>query len=309
MGMTTESVAVNKDLIIAQQEASLLKLQLQNLQGKKVSVLEDSLFSPALFEHYQMIAHYLAKSGIVPKNFINKPDDIFIAMAMGYKLGFSPEQSLLDIAVINGRPCVWGDGVTALVYSHPDCEKITEVAIYDKDGAIFGWTCTVKRKGNDPHSITYTLKDAEEAELLKKPGPWQQHRSRMLQMRARRAIKDKFSDALRGLGIREIAEDDANVIDGEYIAKPTQTDKLKTQLQADNKVVLLKDSDHKSTRAVIDNDYDDLPDLLLQIEKLMQVKNFTEERRKKAFDYFKISALEELTQEQAARFVMQLSNS
>ena len=85
-----------------------LKFQLEKIQAKKASRLEDSLFSPMLFPHYQKVAETLSKSGVIPNAYRGKPEDVFVAIAMGYQLGFPVEQSLQDIAVINGRPCLWG---------------------------------------------------------------------------------------------------------------------------------------------------------------------------------------------------------
>ena len=55
------------------------------------------------------LAGLLAQSTIVPIDFRGKPGDVLVAMMMGGEVGLSPIQSLQNIAVINGRPCIWGD--------------------------------------------------------------------------------------------------------------------------------------------------------------------------------------------------------
>ena len=69
--------------------------------------------------------------------------------------------------------------------------------------------CTVKRKG-DPEvkSGEFSVADAKKAGLWGKTGPWTQYSDRMLKMRARGfALRDGFSDVLRGLGIAEEVQD------------------------------------------------------------------------------------------------------
>src|ERR1700685_1745808 len=108
--MSTELVELKQELMIARQHSEILELKykLQKTQAEKSSRLEDSLLAPNLYEHYQKVALMLSKSGIIPNAYKGKPEDVFVAMAMGYQLGFPIEQSLQDIAVINGRPCLWG---------------------------------------------------------------------------------------------------------------------------------------------------------------------------------------------------------
>jgi hypothetical protein len=160
-------------------------------------------------------ARVIAKSGLTPASYCDKdpqtnkrtgPPNIsamVIAMQLGAELGFSPIASLQNIASINGRPCLWGDGLMAKIRSHPDCEWIKEDNLEDiaKNQKA---TCVVKRKGAEPHSATFTLEMANLADLTKKTGPWKQYPYRMLQMRARAfACRDVFADALGGLAVAE----------------------------------------------------------------------------------------------------------
>ena len=78
-----------------------------------------------------------------------------------------------------------------------------------EDPTDTGCTCTVKRKGEPEVVRTYTTEDAKRAGLLGKQGPWQQSPKRMMQMRARAfALRDVFTDVLRGIHIAEIAQDE-----------------------------------------------------------------------------------------------------
>lgn len=311
--MTNElATKENPQLIIVTQENTILKLrmELEKMQAQKASRLEDSLFSPTLFPHYKSVAETLAKSGVIPNAYKNKPEDIFVAMAMGYQLGFPVEQALQDIAVINGRPCLWGDGLMALVLVHPDCEAIEEEPVYNS-GVITGYICTVKRKGHNPHSKTFTIQDATNAGLIAKGGVWKNYPERMLQLRARAyALRDKFADALRGIRQAEVEEDDALTIEGEVVKSSTQdnsqVEKLKIILKNSNK------PEEKKIEAKKKEPEDNSPiseDDLLEIQLIMDQKGFDDVRRLKAIDYFKVTKLSELTASQAKVFKLQLSRA
>ncbi|HHH2239778.1 TPA: hypothetical protein ACPZUV_004417, partial [Yersinia enterocolitica] len=77
----------------------------------------EMMLSPQNFEQAQRFAEAIAGSQFAPSNYRGKPNDVLIAMQMGAELGFQPMQSVQGIAVINGRPSVWGDALRALILS------------------------------------------------------------------------------------------------------------------------------------------------------------------------------------------------
>lgn len=150
------------------------------------------------------MADMLAGSGMVPKQYTGKPQDTLVAMMMGSELGLNPIQSLQNIAVVNGRPSIYGDALVALVQNHPAFGGMEES--FDEQSMTA--TCRVWRKGGTPHTQTFSKADAEKAGLWGKQGPWQNYPKRMLQMRARGfALRDRFGDALAGLITAEEAQD------------------------------------------------------------------------------------------------------
>jgi hypothetical protein len=154
--------------------------------------------SPRNFEQALTFSNYLADSDMVPKDFKGKPGNCLIAMQWGAEVGLKPLQALQNIAVINGRPALWGDSVIALVRASPLCEFVIETE--DAQSS----TCRVKRRGEPEQSRTFSDEDAKAAGLLGKAGPWSQYKKRMRQMRARAfALRDVFPDVLRGLPIAE----------------------------------------------------------------------------------------------------------
>ena len=172
-------------------------------------------FSPQNFSELMTFADMASKTELVPVNFKGKPSDIVIACQMGAELGLQPMQSLQNIAVINGRPSIWGDAVVAIVKGHPDFEDLIE----EFDDKSMTATCIVKRRNKADVVRRFSKNDADTAKLWGKSGPWTQYPKRMLQMRARGfALRDAFPDALRGIITREEAIDmpKANRIDPEY---------------------------------------------------------------------------------------------
>lgn len=159
-------------------------------------------FEPATFEDLHKFAGVVARSSVVPKMYAGRPDDVLVAFQMGAELGLRPLQALQNIAVINGRPAVWGDAMLAICAAHPDFVDIREEATDDAA------TCTVKRRGRSDVVRSFSKLDAQRAKLLEKEGPWQTYPRRMLQMRARAfALRDMFPDALRGIASAEEARD------------------------------------------------------------------------------------------------------
>ena len=154
--------------------------------------------SPRNFEEAWRMAEILADSDFVPKDYKGKPGNCLVAMQWGAEIGLKALQAMQNIAVINGRPALWGDSVIALVRGSPLCEWIIETE------DVTSSTCRVKRRGEPEQSRIFTDDDAKAAGLLGKQGPWTQYRKRMRQMRARAfALRDVFPDVLRGLPVAE----------------------------------------------------------------------------------------------------------
>lgn len=160
--------------------------------------------APRSIDDAMNLARMIAGSQLAPKSFAGKPEDTLVAMMMGNEIGLNPMQAIQNIAVINGRPSIWGDAMLALVQNHPAFKSIDES--FDK--STMTATCTVTRKGGNPHTQTFSQEDATKAGLWGKQGPWQTNPKRMLSMRARGfALRNQFADALLGLISAEEAQD------------------------------------------------------------------------------------------------------
>ena len=82
--------------------------------------------SPRTFDQALTFAGYLADSDMVPKDFKGRPGNCLIAIQWGAELGLKPLQAMQNLAIINGRPSLWGDAVIALVRASPLCEYVIE---------------------------------------------------------------------------------------------------------------------------------------------------------------------------------------
>ena len=189
-------------------------LALTTRQPSELSRLPN--FEPHDIASLELFAKIISNSELAPKDYRNKLENCMVAIMMGRELGLSPMQALQGIAVINGRPSVWGDALWALVLSHPEyggCdEEVTEAEA----------KCVLRRIRRGVASSvteTFSMADAKKAGLVgEKDGegkntPWKTYPKRMMMWRARTfAARSLYADALKGLSS---AEEVGDYIDGE----------------------------------------------------------------------------------------------
>ena len=164
-------------------------------------------FAPATIDEAMRLADTLSRSSMVPRAYQGKPEDILVATIWGKEIGLATLQALQNIAVINGKPSVYGDAAMALVQASPVCEDVEEY--FESEGTPNPIAvCVAKRKGRKPVVAKFSVEDAKRAGLWGKQGPWSAYPKRMMQMRARGfALRDAFPDVLKGLITAEEAQD------------------------------------------------------------------------------------------------------
>lgn len=150
-----------------------------------------------------------------------------IIIMQGLEVGLSPMQALTSIALINGRPLIWGDAVPALLWRAGF--KIEETMRGEGDDRVA--ICRITRPDGSKVERTFSVAAARRAGLwdvrekiqrwgknfqtgksekyeVDNDSPWFRFPERMLAMRARGfAVKDGASDVTRGLYIREEYQD------------------------------------------------------------------------------------------------------
>jgi hypothetical protein len=142
---------------------------------------------------FQPVANGPAKTGM-----------IMAAILKGMEVGLAPMQALSAIAIVNGRPTIWGDALRALVLRAGhfiDCDVTGE-------GIEAIATATITRSSGKKVTRTFSMKDAKVAGLMGKAGPWTQYPTRMLMNRATAfAVRDGAADALMGMAVTEEVSD------------------------------------------------------------------------------------------------------
>ncbi len=71
---------------------------------------------PQTLDDVYRLATAIAKSGLAPQQ-MRTPEAITVAILTGLELGLPPMFALNKIAVINGRPTLWGDAIPGILWS------------------------------------------------------------------------------------------------------------------------------------------------------------------------------------------------
>lgn len=177
-------------------------------------------------------AQLYAASGMAPKGM--SAEAIAVAIQTGMEVGLSPAQSVQSIAVINGRPQIYGSAAQALVeasglmadfdfYFEEDGKRTDHpVKFGDTTAAV----CVTLRRGRKrAYTTRFTVADAKRAGLWDKTGPWKNYPARMMHWRAvGHNLADNFGDVLKGLDSGEPAPVEVNVITGQQEETPPAED-------------------------------------------------------------------------------------
>lgn len=174
-------------------------------QSKAPLAIGKSGLEPKSFEELWRMAQMVSITGFVPSNLRNKPEECMVAMSYGMEIGLGPIQSLQNIAVINGRPSIWGDAMVGLVLASGLLvdQSLEYGGKPGTDAYTAIYSCT--RKGFSQPSVSrYSVGDAKKAGLWGKRGPWSDYPDRMLGIRARAfGLRNNFADVLGGLYMAE----------------------------------------------------------------------------------------------------------
>jgi len=214
------------------------------------------------------------------------------------------------------------DGYRKAAQSYPDYDFHQADAVYENDefevlngdvhhkyklkdrGRLVGAYCIVKRK--NASRPMYVFVDL--AEYDKRQSVWKEKPATMLKKVAEsQALRMAFQDLLGGTyGEEEMdPQQSPRVVNGE-----TQTERLKNALKESDTIDVTPEE--AETTETYYTGRDDLPisdGQLKDIEMLMELKDFSEERKTKALAYYKVGCFEELTDAQARLFLLQLSKA
>jgi hypothetical protein len=176
-------------------------------QDRTVVAIRQPQFSlaPRDLTEAMNFADMMANSELVPKHFRGKPGDVLIAVQMGQEVGMSPMASIQNIAVINGKPGIYGDAGKAILLGAGCIIEEDDIEIIKATGRA---RCKVTRRGRPPVERTYAIDNAKTAGLWGKEGPWRTNPERQMAWRAFWfAARDAAADLLKGLGGAEELSD------------------------------------------------------------------------------------------------------
>jgi len=181
---------------------------------------------PATVDEAWRLATIMASSELVPKQYKDKPADVMVAIMYGAELGLTPAQALTGIAVINGRPGLFGEALLAVIVSSPlyishdeyftvagpsdpNPRRREDLEPEDLKNPHTAAVCQFSRRGGARLiRRQFSIADAQRAHLIGKAGPWTEYPQIMLRMRARMfAARDAFPDLLRGVRAAEELQD------------------------------------------------------------------------------------------------------
>lgn len=264
--------------------------------------------SSTSLDTYMQLADKLSKSGLVPEAYRGNPNNILVAIQWGMEIGLTPMRSLQSIAIIKGKPSIYGDELLGLVKSHPAFRGCEEKL----DEKTMVATCTIQREVAGKIEVTtrtFSKADAIQSNLWGR-NVWSSYPKRMLQHRARGfAIRDAFPDAIKGIITYEELRDypnDAHGEDAEKQIKVLPSDASNLDALADKVESIEDQTTPDLTRELIipgkesktfDNELDfckAFADIILRVNQVEHWSNATKREKVEAFQKANAETLENL---------------
>jgi hypothetical protein len=156
-------------------------------------------------------ARLAVEGGAAPKGM--SPGAAAIAIQAGLERGMGPLGGLQNGVVINGVLSWRGQAAVALIRQSGLCVPGTFKFWHEGEGDNLKGVAVAHRVHDPkPERREFTVKDARQARLWGKDGPWTQYPARQLMWRAVGFLaRDVFSDVLGGFALAEEAQDFAPV--------------------------------------------------------------------------------------------------
>ena len=122
--------------------------------------VKELLPAPTSLAEAWTLCERLSQSGLIPDIFKRKPENILPAMMLSKSLGIPIFQGLQSIAVVNGKPTIYGDCALAVVRASGLLEDIQEDV--SGNGDDMKAVCICRRKGQKSEIVgEFTVEDAK----------------------------------------------------------------------------------------------------------------------------------------------------
>lgn len=167
-------------------------------------------------------ANAVARAGLLPQAYRNKPADIIVAIGLGQSMGLSPMESVYRINVIQGKPTASAELIAAQV------RKAGHRLRLKKDEARQSVTCTIIRADDPeaPFSVTRDRRWAEQMGLINKDN----YRKQPMTMLTWRAItacaREACPEALYGVAYTPDEMHDMEPVQAEVVEAEQPADCL-----------------------------------------------------------------------------------
>jgi hypothetical protein len=187
------------------------------LVPRRATMIGEQGFAPENSTQLMEMAKFIADSDLKP-DWIKKPADAFLIMAVGMSWGFDAMMALQTLHVVKGKVGLPGETCAALIQSHPLCADYRWG--FDGEGdARTAWVQTTRkgRPAANPRA-EFSMADAKRARLTDGDN-WKKYPDDMLLWKAvAREKRRNWPDIYPGLRVAE----DIVEIEGERDVTPTK---------------------------------------------------------------------------------------
>lgn len=154
---------------------------------------EQRAIVPVNVETWQVIQS-IAPVAQASRMFSVTQEQAAIVMLKGYELGLGVASAFEYIHVIDGKPSISPKGALALIHRSGE---LAALKIEDGDGFC---RVTMRRRNGFEYTSTFTMDDAQRADVVKPKSGWEKYPSNMLRWRAIGYCADVvFPDVIGGL--------------------------------------------------------------------------------------------------------------
>lgn len=208
---------------------------------------------PGSLEGLWRLSSALAKANILPDHLTDKgradyetvKANVFWVIQCGAELDIPACQAIMGIAIINGRPCVYGDLMIGKVRASGLAEYILETSEGSGDDLVC--YCETRRRDTGEEIVrSYSWAEADKVVQKTKWGDkkltdkdtYKNYGPRMIAMRARAyCLRDAYSDVLKGIRAADEEEDQAYLGPVQRVEAPPRPQLPKAEKAIEGEVV------------------------------------------------------------------------
>lgn len=224
-------------------------LQLRQESGLQIA-LDGSRFGAML-----TLADRLAKSKLVPAQFRDAPEDVYLALDMAERLQMNPLMVMQNLYVVQGKPAWSSQFVIACVNASRRYTPLRFRVQRDKDGKIIACQCVAndRETGEELTGTTITAEMVRDEGWESKPGskwktmPEQMYRYRAAAFFARANCPEVTMGIYSADEVREFSEPEEDVVE----VKPRKARQIKATYEPSQEVtsyaVRIRQAPNKNT--------------------------------------------------------------